>query len=270
MLQITIQDLLQGKLDESNEDYKIYLISEKDEPGRQHINHFTLIEPGFPQYLLTLFNLDLEILNEAMFYIGQTKRNPKERMYEHLFKRGQSGQSNVGKLIIQNLPTSMSWTVRLLTLRDAEQFLLNYTRAKVVQRIFELNEIYSKLICGFLDSLPQLFPESPSEVQRIKDQFQDLSFSSSSATRSIIARAQTILISLDKTFEDVLPDFHEQYPDNLLLERFYNPQYAEKVSKFLEWYLIKFLDPYLNKNNSASGRNRSLSAKYITSGIEYF
>lgn len=216
MLLTTIQDLIQGKLDQQIEGHKLYLVSEKDEPGRQHINQRVLtslygetplekLGQQFNHPLLSQLNLDVAILDEIVFYIGQTHRNPKERLYEHLFATRQPEQSNLGTLIIQNLPLSLNWTIRLLTLRDCESLVLKMKRVSVVRSIFLEDEINDKMIQEFIDMLPQLYPESPSEVQHIKDHFIELSVGSSSQKEHLVTEATEILRSMDKTW--LMEDF---------------------------------------------------------------
>ncbi len=67
---------------------------------------------------------------EVIFYVGQANR-PRLRLYEHLGIRGaRGGGDNVGQIMHDNHPASLSWTVELYTLADCEPFVAEVSTPK--------------------------------------------------------------------------------------------------------------------------------------------
>src|SRR5437868_2900818 len=121
MLCTTVQEMLQGKLDQQVTDHVLYLVGEKDAVNIQ-VNHPSWYSSSIVQQAVLEGKLDqlrhpiltLVSLDEVVFYIGKTLRAPRERLYEHIYQSRMPRKSNLGTFIIQNLPISLCWTVKLL------------------------------------------------------------------------------------------------------------------------------------------------------------
>src|SRR6266487_456364 len=67
---------------------------------------------------------------ETIFYVGQSV-DPQRRLYEHLGIRGAwQGGDDVGQIMHDNYPASLSWTVELYTLADCEPFIESFDTPK--------------------------------------------------------------------------------------------------------------------------------------------
>lgn len=61
---------------------------------------------------------------ETVFYVGKSRNNPVERLWQHLALIGPNhGPSELGQLIKDNAPDSHAWQVELRTVADCEPFI---------------------------------------------------------------------------------------------------------------------------------------------------
>lgn len=260
MLQATLQDLLQDKLDEQIGDHKIYLVSDYDSP----IDYPSTEVFSVRSRILPYLNLDEAFLKENLFYIGQTQRNPKERIAEHLFPPRKQMRRNLGTYIIYNLPVSLSWNIRFLTLKDCEQFVL-LNKDAVYSYFWTYEEKANDNIQYIMDSLFELFPDSPNEADRIRNQLLEASCGScgqkEDAVREVWARLRSIGKELPKRKSELCPK-------SLVLEMLYNPKYTLKFSELIEKILIGLFKPCLNIAGGVTPF-RTLPTKYVTTGLNF-
>ncbi len=113
MLKTSLKGLLQGKLEGKTFKHYIYLVRDR----------------------------------ETVFYVGKSL-DPVRRIYEHLgWDRGEKeDKSELGRLIIQNLPKSLHWKIELLKLRDCE-----FEVAKIMVKFTQSSE--GMLIEDFIEEI---------------------------------------------------------------------------------------------------------------------
>jgi predicted GIY-YIG superfamily endonuclease len=229
MLCITVQDLLQGKFDQELKGHVIYMVSEDDK----------------------------------VFYIGKTRRDPKQRLYEHLFQSRQPNKSKLGTFIIQNLPVSLTWIVKLLTLKDCEPIMMKLEKGLLIRGFFSDHEFIRMSIQYIIDRLPFLCLDSSlEETQQIKDVLAEQPTSLSNFW-DVSRKLELILDSLGKPMP-ILEDEH--YPYANILERYYDIKHVDRVAEFVEWILIEYNHPCLNVTHNRTN-TRDIPAKYSTRGL---
>jgi len=263
MLCTTVQEMLQGKQDQQVKDHVLYLVCEKDRLDEQNTHHPLLLELAGKQGLHRIADFFLSFigLEEAVFYVGKTIRDPRERLYEHLFQSRQPNKSILGTFIIQNLPASLNWIIKLFTLKDCEILLLTFSQDTAIKGMFTFNDQVSLYTYLFIDNLHELLPDSPIEVQRIKAQLLERlrdSRNDNSALKSIFKELEQINNRLGK---EIPYTIKEHYLDKKILERYYDPQYLTEVAEFMEKNFMLYLQPYLNIQQNTP---RLLPSKYAT------
>jgi hypothetical protein len=218
MLLTTIQELLQGVVGEKIRDYQIYLIYD----------------------------------NGVALYVGQSK-DIVDRLYQHIYYsrlRGKKGEpkSLLGYRIIQNLPNSLNWNVKLLTLTDCEPFVTRYgswTIATIFYGHAEALRINAQYI---LDNLSKLCPDPSLEMQQVLDNLPKVCPGTLKESVDILTALNPITAISFRNFEEQIDEI---FPRTKLLQMYYDPDYIKQATKLAEVTLINSLRPRFNKRHVA-------------------
>lgn len=245
MLSITLQDLLQGREDHQTQDHFLYSIRD----------------------------------GETLFYIGQTKNDPKERLFTHIFAhRNRRKQSNVGVFILQNLPTSLNWVIDLYTLKDCEPILIRFferiekdNASGVIFSLYKTNEIVGHYVQTLIDTLSDLCTDSRFQISPVEEQEMKEAFLSMLDTLSVCSKEEALNIwnkvdeKLEKIGKEFVWSWDEKYPLVKVLERYYDYNYRERAMKTVEAFLIAWGRPCLNI--SGNSWFQTIPDKYAITGL---
>lgn len=113
---------------------------------------------------------------DFILYVGKTLRNIAERLYEHI---GLDGQTQLTKLIEDNLPESLDWQIDLFTVHDCIPLIREHPRPKIINEAdIDLAEramiLHSRpAINSMVNSHPAELPEKyvRRRLERIRNTF---------------------------------------------------------------------------------------------------